>query len=71
MFSYNVLTFMHTFTIVPQVNIADGWRRIQDTLHPANNVKAVQGNLDPMILHGSKELIRQRTEEILSAMSGG
>jgi uroporphyrinogen decarboxylase len=50
-----------------QVDILDGWNRIQDA--PNNKAIAVQGNLDPMVLHGPKELIKARTEDILQKMN--
>ena len=50
-----------------QVNADVAWKRIQ-AINPA--VRAVQGNLDPMVLHGSTDIIKQRTEAILQSMQG-
>jgi uroporphyrinogen decarboxylase len=47
------------------------WRiDIADAVHELGNNVAVQGNLDPCILFGTKDLIRERVTEVLAGARG-
>ena len=49
------------------MNAGDAWKRIQ-AVNP--KVTAVQGNMDPMILHGAQSVIKERAESLLQSMHG-
>jgi uroporphyrinogen decarboxylase len=46
-----------------RVELDDAWRRIGHDV-------AIQGNLDPVLLFGPKEKIRERVEQILRSVQG-